>query len=74
MLHKIKEIQKVVCESCVESVFEEGFDVEGLDEEEGSRVAADICRQLGKELIDHLCDEREGNIEAMCLCACNGRR
>ena len=67
----VKQLTYVVCDSCLEVVAEEGGEWVDRDDED---MLAELARTLGGEICDHLCDTREGDIAATCVCACNPRR
>ena len=49
-----------VCESCIETALEEGA---------GPDIAEVVCREMGLEMADHLCEAREGDAPD-CACGC----
>ena len=71
MTLKVGNLGHVVCDSCLDAVRDEGFDDSGLTAEEAFRTIAGLSRMMGADLVDHLCDEREGDITEICDCGCN---
>ena len=51
-----------VCDSCCDVAYDDG--ITGWDEQQM------IMRELGSELADHLCDQRESDGEIRCACLC----
>jgi len=51
-----------VCDSCCDVAYDDG--ITGWDEQQM------IMRELGNELADHLCDQRESDGEIRCACLC----
>jgi hypothetical protein len=57
----------VVCDYCLNEAYDLGV--------EGYEAQADIMRELGLELPDHLCDEtEEPDLNIRCGCACQSER
>ena len=67
----VKRLGHTVCDSCLGAVRDEGFDDSGLTAHEAQRTITGLARMMGADLVDHLCAEREGDIEEICDCGCN---
>lgn len=53
----------MTCDECMTAAYDEGAHDEKMQEI--------ICREMGGELPDHLCEDAENNT-GFCACACDG--
>ena len=52
-----------VCDGCLTTAYDEG-----AGDRENQQI---ICREMGADIADHLCDAREEPETGRCSCACN---
>ena len=52
-----------VCDGCLTAAYDEG-----AGDQEDQQI---ICREMGADIADHLCDAREELGMPTCACACN---
>ena len=63
VLDRMRPSAERVCDSCCDAAFDDG-----VTEWKEQQM---VMRELGNELADHLCDQRETHGEIRCACLCS---
>ena len=74
----VSERKQVVCDSCLDAVYDSGYGAADANKRELARLAS----EFGDEIADHLCSGREGDLAFLdpscilldtetCICQCN---